>query len=229
MQSGSALGAFAGAAANVSDAATINVDSMKRADAAGAPSSAAPTPPDAGRVPIPAQDRQDAGMDAAISAAPGTTDAAVPARDAAIGVMETRCAPGIYTGQFNGSIQLVGLALSSVTGTIRAELKLDAGKQHLAIQDARVIGVDQDGNSLDVALTGSVDCATFRLDDGRLDHGIYRNTVSGVEQTFNGDVQGTYSQAPSSVLGTWLVETTDTSLLGGRGTWTILLSEQRAP
>jgi hypothetical protein len=155
-------------------------------------------------------------------------DAAIPTpnaerRDAALS--EPHCKPGVYAGTFSGSIQVIGLSLSSVTGTVRAELALDASGEHLAIDDARVVGVDQNGNSLTVDLSGRINCASERLEDGRLENGTFRNASSNTGIAFTGTTQGMYAEDPHSVVGTWSGEATDAaSLLTGQGTWSLTLS-----
>jgi hypothetical protein len=136
-----------------------------------------------------------------------------------------RCKPGIYTGTFTGSIQLAGLSLSSVTGTVRAEMTLDAAAAHLVFDGAKVMGVDQDGNRLTVELSGKVNCADNRLEDGRLKNGNFRNIDADSDTAFTGAAEATYSQEPYSLIGTFTVEAQETALLGGRGTWSVLLSE----
>jgi hypothetical protein len=136
-----------------------------------------------------------------------------------------RCRPGVYTGTFSGSLQLIGLSLSPVTGTVRAELVADATAEHLDLHDGHVVGVDQDGNRLTCALVGRINCADFQFVEGRLEDGKFHNLDSNSDTAFTGSAQAMYSQEPHSVIGTWQVEATDTSLLGGRGTWTLVFSE----
>jgi hypothetical protein len=136
-----------------------------------------------------------------------------------------RCKPGVYTGTFSGSIQLIGLSLSSVTGTVRADLVSDATAEHLDFHDGHVVGVDQDGNRLTCGLAGRVNCADFQLEEGRLEAGIFHNLDSNSDTAFIGSAQAMYSQQPHSVVGTWQVEAKDSSLLGGRGTWSLILSQ----
>ena len=148
-------------------------------------------------------------------------------RDAAAAVDEAssaRCKGGAYTGTFSGSIQLIGLSLSSVTGVVRADLTLDASGEHLDMHDGSVMGVDQDGNRLTVNLTGRVNCKTDQLENGKLENGNFHNVGSDSDTAFIGSAEATYSRDPHSVVGTFSVEATDTSLLTGRGTWTLIRS-----
>jgi hypothetical protein len=137
----------------------------------------------------------------------------------------THCKAGVYAGTFTGSIQVVGLSLSSVTGTVRAKLVYDSAKNTLDVHEGRVMGVDQDGNRLTCDLSGSINCGNDELEAGKLDHGIFHNVESDTDTAFVGTLQGTYAQDPHSVVGTWRVEAQDTSLLGGRGTWTLVRNE----
>jgi hypothetical protein len=137
----------------------------------------------------------------------------------------SHCKPGVYAGTFSGSIQLVGLSLSSVTGTVRAELNLDAAAQHLEFHGAKVVGVDQDGNRLTVELSGTVNCTDNRLEGGKLTNGNFHNKSADNDTAFTGAADAMYSQEPYALVGTFSVEAQETSLLGGRGTWSLLLSE----
>jgi hypothetical protein len=181
--------------------------------------------------PAPMNERDDAAMQAI---PPDNTrpDAGAPAEapDAGnqqppdAGTTSSRCKPGVYSGTFNGSIQLIGLSLSTVTGTVRTELKSDDANAHLALRDARVVGVDQDGNPLTVELSGVINCESLQLEDGRLERGNLHNNNSDTDTAFTGKAQAMYSQDPHSVVGNWTVEATDTAaLLTGKGTWSLIL------
>jgi hypothetical protein len=182
---------------------------------------AAPSSQDAGP-------KRDAGEPAkpAGSSAPSPSDAGTP-RDA--GRMPEapepppHCREGLYAGTFSGSIQLIGLPLSTVTGTVRTELMLNPAGTYLEIRNARVVGVDQDGNSLTVDLSGNIDCSSDELEDGVLTNGVFRNVASNTDTLFTGEVQATYSDDPHSVVGTWTVTAEGlVPLLTGRGTWSLI-------
>jgi hypothetical protein len=143
-------------------------------------------------------------------------------RDAAA---PSRCRPGVYAGTFSGSIQLIGLSLSSVTGTVQGELEGD-GSDYLDMRDGRVVGVDQDGNRLTCSLSGRVNCATNEFEEGVLEDGVFHNVGSNSDTLFVGSAQASYSSQPFSLVGTFSVEATDTaSLFGGRGTWSLIRNE----
>jgi hypothetical protein len=119
-------------------------------------------------------------MDASQPQAP-KVDASQPASTsdaAARAGASAHCKPGLYAGTFSGSIQLVGLSLSTVTGTVRAQLTPDSSGGRLDLHDGRVMGLDQDGNRLTVNLTGSVNCQTDQLENGKLESGNFHNVRS---------------------------------------------------
>lgn len=139
---------------------------------------------------------------------------------------DPRCREGIYAGTFGGSIQLIGLPLSTVTGTVRTTLRLNPDRTYLELRDARVVGTDQDGNRLTVDLSGNINCMTHVVQDGALTNGILHNVASSSDTAFTGEVQGMHSADPHSVVGTWTVTAEGLiPLLTGRGTWSLLLNE----
>jgi hypothetical protein len=162
------------------------------------------------------------------SSAPAPADAGAP-RDAGSGTRPPEpvphCREGIYAGTFSGMIQVFGLSLSTVTGTLSTQLRLNPAGTYLELRDARVIGVDQDGNTLTVDLSGNINCMSNELEDGTLTNGVFHNVASNGDTPFVGEAQGTYSSDPHSVVGTFTVQATDfISLLTGRGTWNLILS-----
>jgi hypothetical protein len=190
-------------------AAQASTDAGK-AEARDAAASTPSTPPsslDAGALP------QDA------ATTPSTT------LDAGNPTAANGCKPGAYTGVFNGSVEIIGMLFSNVLGTVSADLTPAASGDYLELHNARAIGLDQTGNSVDVALTGRVSCSTRLLEAGRLEQGTFHYAPTLSDFAFAGTLQGTYSQAPDALGGAWMVEAQDTSLLGGQGTWTLLLSE----
>ena len=178
-------------------------------------------------------------MDASAPAQPKPSDAgkrhdsndrdaqmASPKPDSSLPDGASDCRPGPYTGTFSGSIQLVGLSLSSVNGTVRAELRRDGSSDHMELTDGRVMGVDQDGNRLTVNLSGKVNCATDQLEDGKLTDGNFHNVDSDSDTPFIGKAEANYSRDPYSIVGTFTVEAKDSSitslLVSGRGTWSLI-------
>jgi hypothetical protein len=187
---------------------------------------AAENPKDAGS-------KRDAGEPAKPNAGGGGAPAPVDAgaaRDAGRTMQplepDPHCKEGIYAGTFSGSIQLIGLSLSTVTGTVRAELMLNPAGTYLEIRDARVVGVDQDGNTLTVDLSGNLNCMSDALEDGTLANGVYHNVASNSDTLFTGEAQATYSEDPHSVVGTFTVVAEGlVPLFTGRGTWSLIIND----
>jgi hypothetical protein len=145
-------------------------------------------------------------------------------RDAA--QSNVHCMPGEYAGTFTGSVEVIGVSLSSVSGVVRAVLTLDASRQRLQMESGLVAGVDQSGNSVAVDLSGSINCATNQVEGGRLDNGVIHIRSSDTDISFIGTVQAAYSADPYSLVGTWTIEAPGTaSLLTGQGTWSLALRE----
>jgi hypothetical protein len=137
---------------------------------------------------------------------------------------KSRCKPGLYTGTFTGSLQLIGLSLSPVTGTVRARMELNATGGHLELREGKVAGVDQDGNRLTCGISGRVNCDNFVLEEGLLEDGNFHNVAGDSDTAFQGSVEAMYSEDPYSLVGTFQVEANDSSLFTGRGTWNLVLS-----
>jgi hypothetical protein len=180
----------------LSDAGSQNPDSMPTAE----PRDAGAAPPSDSSQPVP-----DAG-------APQAADAGA----------NTLCRPGAFTGAFSGEIEAGGTALGSVTGTVHAQLVLDVTALYLEFRDARIMGMDQDGNTMNVALSGAINCLTDQIEDGRLESGVFHYIEPAADITFVGTIAGTYARDPHSVLGTWSVAADASSLLGGRGTFSLV-------
>jgi hypothetical protein len=178
---------------------------------------------------VPTQDAGKPGVSKGRDAQPSSGKPDAAPRDAAaedVSRTSGHCKGGAYTGTFSGSIQLIGLSLSSVTGVVRADLMLNASGEHLDMHDGSVMGVDQDGNRLTVNLSGSVNCKTDQLENGKLENGNFHNLGSAGDTAFMGSAEATYSRDPHSVVGTFSVAATDSSLLTGRGTWTLIRSNE---
>lgn len=176
--------------------------------------------------------KRDAGEPAKPSAGGGGAPAPVDAgpRDAGRTMQppepDPHCKEGIYAGTFSGSIQLIGLSLSTVTGTVRTELMLNPAGTYLEIRDARVVGVDQDGNTLTVDLSGNINCMSNALEDGTLANGVFHNVASNSDTLFTGEAQAMYSEDPHSVVGTFTVIAEGlVPLLTGRGTWSLIIND----
>lgn len=135
------------------------------------------------------------------------------------------CTPGVYVGTFNGSLELLQFAsLSSITGNIRAELVQD-GPQALTLRNAQVIGVDQDQNQLTATLSGRLNCATHQLENGKLESGSYHLKALDSAAAFSGETTAMHLDSPPSAVGTWQATANDLMLLGGRGTWNLVLDD----
>jgi len=138
------------------------------------------------------------------------------------------CTAGLYTGSFSGSLELIQLAaLGSITGTIRAELTPD-GAHRLMLRNARVVGVDKDQNTFTATLTGQLNCATHELENGKLESGSYQLKALATQAAFSGETTAMHLDDPPSAVGTWQATANDNVLLGGRGTWNLVLDEPSA-
>lgn len=213
-------GAPAASAAGSAAIAAANPVAKPAAQDAGQTQKSEPKPDDQGMKP-PAQ---DAGQPEKPEVKPPAPMSPQPAADAAVPAKPTHCKPGVYTGTFSGMIQLLGLTFSSVNGTVRAQLK-PAVPDRLDIVDGKVFGVDPDGNRLTVELYGSVNCATDVLEDGRLERGIFHNSAANSDTPFVGTVNAVYSTEPHSLVGTFVVQANDVSLLTGKGTWSVIAGQ----
>jgi hypothetical protein len=164
---------------------------------------------------------RDAGSDA--GAAPRDAGGLGPAADGAV----SECVAGTYRGVFAGNVQflpgiggLLGLLSADITGTLEITVEADALGSVLIAKNGKVHGTDQDGNPVDADLTGSLDCTTKKLVNGKLVNGKY--VRSGLINTsFSGTISGNYSADPPSASGTW--ETSAGVLEGGGGTWSATL------
>jgi hypothetical protein len=116
--------------------------------------------------------------------------------------------------------------VSNVNGAVSADLTLDASGQRLTIRDLLILGIDQSGNSMTTQLSGSINCTTFQLEDGRLENGNYHTAAPpSLDFAFIGTARCTYSQDTASAIGMWSVEAEASSLIGGNGAWNLVLSE----
>ncbi|MET0386901.1 MAG: hypothetical protein ABW321_13125 [Polyangiales bacterium] len=224
-------GAAAGAAAPSSGAA--GSPSGMIVASAGPSSGAAGAPPNAPERDAPEPEPEPDGATPAAPASPApakpvpsAAGAAAPPPAAEPAATSSRCKPGVYTGAFTGTIQVLALPVNSVTGTIRGDMVTTATKDQLALRDAQVRGVDQDGNDLTAVLTGTLNCVTGELENGLLERGSYHQADStSTDTNFTGTANALYSVDPPSATGTWQATSQEIGLLGGQGTWTLTLSD----
>lgn len=165
---------------------------------------------------------RDAAADAARDAAP--VDAAPPPVDT--GPPAPKCTAGKYAGMFAGSVfvELFGIPLFEIRlmGNISLSAAAEQGTDRFTIGNGAITGQDGDGNAITATVTGSLNCTTGKVENGRL-NGKYLQPLLG-EIFFDGAVAGTYTNTPPSANGTWQTETASTTLLkGGMGTWNVSL------
>jgi hypothetical protein len=191
------------------------LDAGAAAPDAAAPDSAAPI--DAG---------QDAARDAAVDAAPprdaAPADAATPPVDT--GPPPPKCTAGSYRGTFMGSVavQVFGLDITTIPlmGTITLTAVAD-GADRFNVTNGAVTGTDDANDPITARVTGTMNCATGKLENGKLEDGKYIHWLVG-EILFTGSVSGTYTNTPPSANGNWQTETASTTLLrSGMGTWNV--------
>jgi len=170
----------------------------------------------------------DAGADA--GAAPGSDAGAADggsAPDAATysdAGPASECVPGTYKGAFSGQVNFLPIAFGGllgvdITGTISISIEADAKGALLTAKNGTVEGTDQDGNPVRAQVTGTLDCATKKLQNGKLVNGTYVRT--GTTVSFSGTVTADYSPNPPSATGTW--KTSGGLLEGGNGVWSAVL------
>jgi hypothetical protein len=85
-------------------------------------------------------------------------------------------------------------------------------------------GMDIAGVTMSAAWTGSLNCGTKQLENGRQENGAWANGI-----TFTGTLEGAYSVDPYALSGTWQVQSEQIPLAGGNGTWRITLRDSPAP
>jgi hypothetical protein len=162
------------------------------------------------------QDPIDAGADAARD----VEDAGKPS------TVNPNCREGDYDGTFNGSLQLLGVSASTLSGTVRGELEMNPAGTYLELRDAPVMGVDQSGNTLSAKLSANINCMNHELTNGELRDGVFHNVAANTDTAFSGMVEGMYTEDPASVTGTWMVRANDFPvLLSGRGGWNLTLRD----
>lgn len=182
---------------------------------------------DAGGAADAALDAADAALDAAVpdaAADAAPVDAAPPADTAP---PAPKCTAGNYRGVFMGAVvvELFGFELTTIqlTGTVTLTAVAEAGTERFAVSNGAVNGQDDSGNPITAKVEGSLNCATGKLDDGKLSDGRYVHFLIG-EILFTGSVTGTYTNRPPYAEGAWQTETASTNLLrSGMGTWNVSL------
>jgi hypothetical protein len=138
------------------------------------------------------------------------------------------CIPGVYAGAFSGEISaLLGFIRIDISGTISIEVGPEEGAQQLQIKNGKLEGNDQDGNPIRAVVTGTLNCATRRLENGRIDNGTYRRKdpiLQGPERTvgFTGTTTGIYNHNPPSASGQWEV-VNESGLRSGSGNFSTTL------
>jgi hypothetical protein len=179
----------------------------------------------------------DAATPPAAATDAGKADAAVPATDsgtttpsadagtatdASTPVKPTsECVPGTYKGAFSGQVSFIpslfGSLLSvDITGAITISMGTNTSGNQLVISDGSVTGKDQDGRPITAVVTGTLDCVTKKLLNGKLTNGKYVRSSSNTVE-FSGTVTADYSPNPPSAAGAW--KTSGGFLEGGGGSW----------
>lgn len=187
--------------------------SVPKSDAGPAKDASQPPPP-----PPPPVDASS--PDASAPDASGPVEAGMPGR---------RCPPGTYAGSFSGEISaLLGLVRIDITGTISIDIgEPEPNGQLLPIRNGKLMGKDQDDNPINAVITGTLNCGTLRLDNGRISGGTYtrRDPLWGGPPTtvrFTGSATATFNLDPPSATGRWEVEN-ENGLRGGSGVWSATL------
>jgi hypothetical protein len=142
-------------------------------------------------------------------------DASTPVKPA------SECVPGTYKGSFSGQVSFIpslfGSLLSvDITGAITINMGTNTSGNQLVISDGSVTGNDQDGRPITAVVTGTLDCVTKKLLNGKLTNGKYVRSSSNTVE-FSGTVTADYSPNPPSAAGAW--KTSGGFLEGGGGSW----------
>lgn len=184
----------------------------------GSADASSPAPPvDAGK-----PDAGTAESDAGVAASDGGAPPADGGSDAGA---RSECVAGTYKGEFSGTVQFLPTPLGAlldveIKGSLEITVQAATQGDVLVAKNGKVRGTDQDGNPVEADLTGSLDCATKQLQNGKLVNGRY--TRAGILTTsFSGTVEGAYSATPPSASGTW--KTSAGFLEGGGGSWNAAL------
>jgi hypothetical protein len=136
-----------------------------------------------------------------------------------------RCTPGNYSGTFAGTVQVLTLPVTGITGIVTAELVQNKAGDTLAIASSRVEGMADEKTSITAKLVGVVNCATLELEGGGLTEGVLKGRDlfdQDTSTTFSGSASAMYSSGPPALKGMWQVA--PDSALSGSGNWSIALA-----
>ena len=176
---------------------------------------------------------QDATMPPPMEAGPPPTPEAGPPEagppDAGPADAGLRCIPGTYSGAFAGEISaLFGIIRIDIQGTISIDISPPAeSTDQLPIRNGKLDGKDTENNPITATISGTINCTTRRLENGRILNGMYtrRDPIyGGPPRTvgFNGTATAIYNLDPPSATGQWEV-VNETGLRAGSGTWSTTL------
>lgn len=178
---------------------------------------AMPPPMEAGPPPTPEAGLPEAGLPEAGPAEAGAPDAGV------------RCIPGTYSGSFSGEISaLFGIIRIDISGTISIDITPPAASSdQLPIRNGKLDGKDSENNPIVATISGTLNCTTRRLENGRITNGMYtrRDPIyGGAPRTvgFNGVATAVYNLDPPSAAGQWEV-VNETGLRAGSGAFSTTL------
>ncbi len=152
---------------------------------------------------------QDPTADAGEDEDPDEPDASEPA---------PTCLPGTYDGTFEGTITLLGVIPLPINGQIAIHVESNATGDRLTIDNGSISGEDQDGNTVKADVTGTLNCATNKLENGTLANGEYKRKSLGTTVKFTGVVTANYMPGEKPTMaGTW--KTDGGAFENGEGTF----------
>jgi hypothetical protein len=137
------------------------------------------------------------------------------------------CVPGTYKGVFAGDISaLLGIIKREVSGTISIDIALSGSASRLEIRNGTLSGKDSMGFPVRAVVSGTLNCETKRLENGRLTEGVYEGNdpITNRPSTtqFSGTCTANYTTDPPSASGGWDVQNR-LGTRGGEGTWSATL------
>ncbi len=141
---------------------------------------------------------KDAAVDAGSDAAALVDAAADAAQDASTAVVDAGppCTPGIYAGQFQGSLSgPLTFGRADVTGAVTLQVTSASAGRTLQIQSGALDGVDDKGNAFVAKITGTIDCGTRQLVNGTITNGDYKQLL--LHTAFIGVASASYSSNPA--------------------------------
>ena len=134
------------------------------------------------------------------------------------------CVPGTYVGRFDGFITWLLFVTFPVSGDISITVSTASTGDDLVLEDGRIDGSDDEGNPITADVVGTFNCATKKLEGGRLENGLYVRSGYG-EVRFQGLVTADYQSDPPSAQGTWqTVQSGGLSLEQAKGNWSATLA-----